>query len=181
MRPGDWMVRYRAMAGNILLVVLLILATPDISSIIIGFVLILAGTVFRGWASGFIAKDSSLATQGPYALTRNPLYFGSFIIGMGIAIAGNNLYSYGIFLTYFLVFFPYIMVVEYRRMKERFGKEFEEWAEDSHVFFPRVRKIRSTGFNISLYMRNREYRVIYFSLIVILVFIFKYIDLLKLS
>lgn len=181
MRLGDWMIRYRCAVGNILLVVLLYLSTPDISSIIIGFFMILAGTAFRGWASGFILKDRNLAKEGPYALTRNPVYFGSFIIGFGIAIAGNNIYSYLIFITYFLTFYPYIMVVEHRRMRQRFGKEFEEWAEDSHVFFPRIRKINSRDFNISLYMRNREYRVVYFSLIVILIFIFKYIDLLDIS
>ena len=38
------------------------------------------------WAAGTIRKNRVLTTHGPYAFTRNPLYFGSFIIGIGFGV-----------------------------------------------------------------------------------------------
>ncbi len=83
------------------------------------------GTFFRAWASGFINKNSELATNGPYALSRNPLYFGNFILGVGIAIAANHLYCYIIVSLYYLIFFPALMVMENNRMKQKFGQKYD--------------------------------------------------------
>ena len=45
--------------------------------------------LIRAWAAGHIVKNDRLATTGPYAHTRNPLYFGSFLIAAGFAIAAH--------------------------------------------------------------------------------------------
>ena len=47
----------------------------------------LAGLGVRIWAAGHIEKGSQLAASGPYQRTRNPLYFGSFLIGLGFTLA----------------------------------------------------------------------------------------------
>ena len=36
------------------------------------------GFIIRAWATGHIRKNDELTVSGPYALTRNPLYLGSF-------------------------------------------------------------------------------------------------------
>jgi len=53
----------------------------------VGVALALGGLTIRAWAAGHIVKNDRLATTGPYAHTRNPLYFGSFLIAAGFAIA----------------------------------------------------------------------------------------------
>lgn len=165
--------RYRAFIGIISLFIVLFFAKPDAKSIAIGFFFIMLGTFFRAWASGFINKNSELATNGPYALSRNPLYFGNFILGVGIAIAANHLYCYIIVSLYYLIFFPALMVMENNRMKQKFGQKYDSWSKGLNSFFPGIKKTSFRGFNISYYMKNKEYKVIYFSLFIVIALIFK--------
>ncbi len=176
----EFFIKYRALIGIILLLVLLYLAEPSATSITIGFFLIIAGTAFRGWTAGFLNKDTELATKGPYTLTRNPLYFANFILGLGIAVSGNTIYTYAIFVFYYFTFFPFLMAIEHHRLKKQFGEKYDEWAKKSNVFLPKIKKVDSS-FNISLYMKNREYRLLFYSLFVIAVLIFQYIRLTRAS
>lgn len=175
MNPVELLIRYRSTVGIACLVVVLWLATPTAISILVGFFLIIIGMFFRGWSSGYINKDRELATEGPYALTRNPLYFGNLVLGSGIAVSGNNLYTYSIFIGYYLFFFSFLILLERKRLKKRFGCQYDEWAKRANLFFPKIKKLNKTGFNISFYMKNREYRVLYFSLLVVVVLIVKYL------
>ncbi len=171
--PVELFIKYRAFVGILCLIALLYLAEPTPTSIAIGFFLSIAGMFFRAWASGYINKDTQLATKGPYSLTRNPLYFGNFILGLGIAVAGDNIYSYAIFLAYYFLFFPFLMIREHKRLKKKFSAEYETWAKDSHSFFPKFKKVKGRDFNISFYMQNKEYRVLYFSLFTFAIMILK--------
>jgi len=155
------------------------MAKPSPRSVAVGFFLIVAGMFFRAWASGYINKNQELATKGPFSLTRNPLYFGNFVLGLGIAVSGNNFYSYAIFFSFYLLFFPFLMVVEHKRLKKKFGEQYEAWAKDSHSFFPKIKKIKDSDFNISFYMRNKEYRVLYFSLVIIAIMILKVLQIIR--
>lgn len=174
---AEIIIRYRSFVGILCLIALLYMAEPSPVSVTVGFFFIIAGVFFRAWASGYINKDNQLATDGPFSLTRNPLYFGNFVLGLGIAIAGNNGYSYGIFFGFYLLFFPFLMILEHHRMKKKFGEIYEKYAENSHSFFPKIKKIKRSEYNISYYMRNREYRVLYFSLFVIAIMILKVLNL----
>ncbi len=165
--------RYRAFFGIVSLLIVLFIAKPNAKSIVIGFVFMMIGTFFRAWASGFINKNSELATNGPYALSRNPLYFGNFILGIGIAITANNLYAYIIFTLYYFIFFPALMIIETKRMRKKFGDKYEKWSKGLNSFFPSIKKIDLSGFNIAYYMKNKEYKVIYFSFFIIIAMIFK--------
>ncbi|MCK4943876.1 MAG: hypothetical protein KAS65_09880, partial [Candidatus Aminicenantes bacterium] len=101
---SELIIRYRSCVGIICLFIVLYLAVPTPKSISLGFFFILAGIFFRAWSSGYINKDNELAKDGPYALTKNPLYFGNFILGIGIAISCNHLWAYIIFIIYYLMF-----------------------------------------------------------------------------
>src|SRR5512136_39849 len=70
-------------------IVLLLFMRPTWRSLVLGGIVAGAGASIRLWAAGCIDKGKSLATQGPYAMTRNPLYFGSLILGFGIFIGGQ--------------------------------------------------------------------------------------------
>src|ERR1700756_3353774 len=68
------------------------LARPTWASLLAGFAIALVGIVVRALASGHIRKNAALATTGPYAYTRNPLYLGSIIIALGFIVAARNLW-----------------------------------------------------------------------------------------
>ncbi|MCP4213801.1 MAG: isoprenylcysteine carboxylmethyltransferase family protein, partial [bacterium] len=138
MKPVEIIIKYRSFVGILGLIAILYLSTPNPRSMAVGFFFIVAGMFFRGWSAGYINKDNELATLGPYALTRNPLYFGNFVLGVGIAVAGNNIFCYSICLVYYLLFFPFLMVLEHRRLRDKFGEAYEEWAHRSNSFFPKI-------------------------------------------
>jgi len=169
------LIKYRSFIGIICLIVILWLATPNAWSIFSGFFLMMAGMFFRAWSSGYINKDKELATEGPYSLTRNPLYFGNLILGSGIALASNNVSSYLIFIVYYFTFFTFLIAIERKRMRQRYGQQYEAWAKEANLFFPKIKKIEKFNFNIAYYMKNREYRVLFFSLFVIAVLIIKFL------
>ena len=68
------------------------LAQPTVLSIGIGAAIVVIGLAVRAIASGQLNKNEQLATSGPYSYTRNPLYLGSLLIGVGFALAGRNLW-----------------------------------------------------------------------------------------
>jgi len=172
-------IKYRSTVGIICLIAVLYLSEPTMVSIPTGFFIMLLGVFFRGWSSGYINKDNELATKGPYSLTRNPLYFGNFILGIGIAFAAHNIYAYVICFVFYFLFFPFLISIENKRLKKKFGEKYETWSKNLNTFFPKIKIIKDSQFNISFYMKNREYKVFYFSLLIIALLVIKYLIQLK--
>ena len=161
-RGGTWIQRWRVPLGFLSGALFLLFARPRPSTLIAGAVISVLGLLLRGWAAGHIRKNSALATSGPYAFTRNPLYLGSFLLGVGFTI-GSGFWPLGIlFAVLFLgIYFP-VMRVESGTLAQLFGESFQRYAREVPLFFPRVTPYRSgepaNGFDGNLYMRYREYR-----------------------
>ena len=115
----------------------LFFARPTVTLMVAGLVVALAGVLIRGWAAGSIRKNKVLTTHGPYAFTRNPLYFGSFLIGIGFGIASGEWWIFGLFLVFFFVIYGKTMRREEKRLAELFGDEFDRYASAVPRFVPR--------------------------------------------
>src|SRR5712692_11238828 len=83
--------RIRVPLGFLFAALYLLLARPTWRSIVLGSIVVLPGLGIRALASGHVRKNEALATSGPYAYTRNPLYLGSFLVGLGFTIAAGRL------------------------------------------------------------------------------------------
>jgi protein-S-isoprenylcysteine O-methyltransferase Ste14 len=122
----------------------------------------IVGLSIRAWASGHIRKNNVLAISGPYAYTRNPLYLGSFVLGLGFTIASGRWLLALLFVVLFLGIYLPVMRVESATLAQLFGENFQKYARAVPLFFPRATPFRSaesaTGFDRNLYMRYREYR-----------------------
>ena len=81
--------KLRLPLGFVFGIAYLIWARPTVLTLAVGGAIAFVGVVVRAWASGHIVKNRRLAVSGPYAHTRNPLYFGSFLIAAGFAIAAH--------------------------------------------------------------------------------------------
>ena len=167
-RGGTWVQRWRVPLGFVLAGVFLLLARPRPLTLAVGGAVAVAGLALRAWASGHIRKNSRLAISGPYAHTRNPLYLGSFILGIGCTIAASSgvwlfLVLAALFATLFLGIYLPVMRVEASTLAALFGEEYERYAESVPLIFPRLTAYRPAGvaaekFDASLYLRYREYR-----------------------
>lgn len=155
--------RVRLGVGWALIPPYLILAQPSRLLIIAGAVLALGGILVRAWAAGTIRKNASLAVGGPYAYTRNPLYLGSFLIGLGLAVAGGRPELLAVFIILFAVLYGRAMRDEVGKMERLFGDDYRTYARDVPLFIPRLnlqhrRSARSAAsFRLERYLKNREY------------------------
>ena len=160
-RGGTWLQRWRVPLGFLCAAVFLLLAKPTRPALIAGACVSLVGLAIRAWAAGHIRKNAQLATSGPYAYTRNPLYLGSFLLGLGFTIASGRLVLGLLFAALFLGIYLPVMRVEASTMAELFGNEYETYRRTVPLFFPRLTQFRqgeTTRFDGALYLRYREYR-----------------------
>jgi len=155
--------RWRVRVGYLLAIVVLVLAHPMPKSIAIGGVVGLIGLWVRGLAAGHLHKQETLTVSGPYAHTRNPLYFGSAILTLGAAVAMNSWIAAVLLLAYFAVFYSVVMRKEEGELRFHHGAAFEEYAKAVPLFFPRVTAAKlglgvARTFSFAQYKKNREYR-----------------------
>jgi protein-S-isoprenylcysteine O-methyltransferase Ste14 len=150
--------RIRVPLGFVFAVLYLWLAKPTVESLLIGAGLVIPGLAIRGLASGHLQKNEQLATGGPYAYTRNPLYLGSLILSVGFALAARSWWIVGgIVLLFFVIYLPVIRSEE-NFLRERFP-QFDEYAREVPSLLPRVSRFgkRSGSFSWNLYWKHREY------------------------
>jgi protein-S-isoprenylcysteine O-methyltransferase Ste14 len=140
----------------------LIWARPTILTLAVGGAIAFAGVLVRAWASGHISKNRRLAVTGPYAHTRNPLYFGSFLIGAGFAVAAHWALLLVVIAFWALVYVP-TMERERLNIRERFPDAYDRYSENVPSFIPRVTPWRDAAsdndsFDAGLYMAHGEWK-----------------------
>ena len=124
------------------------------------------GLLIRAWAAGHIRKNAALAVSGPYAHTRNPLYLGSFILGLGFTIAAANVWLILLFAALFLGIYLPVMRIEARDVATLFPADYQAYAGNVPLFVPRIIGWREpeektpavNKFDFNLYLKYREYR-----------------------
>ena len=160
-RGGTWFQRWRVPLGFIIAPIFILLARPRPWTLALGGVIGLAGLALRAWASGHLRKNDALATTGPYAYTRNPLYLGSFLIGVGFTVAAGRWELALLFALLFLGIYVPVMRVESATLEDLFGHKYRRYAQAVPLFLPRFKRyenVSATGFDSALYQRYREYQ-----------------------
>lgn len=152
--------RYRVPAGWLVGLVVLALAHPTPGWLCVGLPLAFLGESLRLWASGHIEKTKRLATGGPYAHSRNPLYLGSLLIALGVAVACASPWVLLAVGAYFLAFYPAVMREEAAFLAAKFPSEHAEWAAAVPLFWPRPAPAgaRASRFEWQRVRVNKEWR-----------------------
>ncbi len=153
------MSRYRVPSGYLAGALVFLLARPSPRSLLGGSLLAVLGEAVRLWASGHIRKTQALATGGPYAFSRNPLYLGSLLLALGVAVASASPWGVLAVAVYFLVFYPAVMREEASFLADKFP-EYAGWAREVPLFLPRLTKggPRRSRFEWAQVRANREWR-----------------------
>jgi protein-S-isoprenylcysteine O-methyltransferase Ste14 len=157
---ADFVQRLRVECGFLLLITFAWLSRPSAFSMKLGLPVSVVGLLLRGWATGHLAKDQHLATSGPYAFIRNPLYAGTLIVAAGIVLASRDAWLAIIFAAVFLFVYLPAIELEEQHLRGKFPA-YSEYAQ--HV--PRlIPSHRWTGererFSWALYRRNEEYKAL---------------------
>jgi protein-S-isoprenylcysteine O-methyltransferase Ste14 len=163
MTTADFFARWRVRLGYLLTVVVLILARPTPRAILVGGLIGLAGLSIRASAAGFLHKQEILTTIGPYAYTRNPLYFGSSLLTLGAGIAMRSWIGGFLLLVYFSLVYSFVMRREEGELRRKHGSAFDAYAASVPLFFPRFTLRAQSGgpsgsFSWAQYKKNHEYQ-----------------------
>jgi protein-S-isoprenylcysteine O-methyltransferase Ste14 len=156
--------KLRLPLGFTLGILYLMFARPSPLALITGGAIAFVGVVVRGWASGHISKNERLAVSGPYAHTRNPLYFGSFLIAAGFAVAAHWALLLVVIAFWAFVYAP-TMERERANISGRFPDAYARYAQNVPAFVPRVIPWREEsqagdGFSLALYMKHGEWKAL---------------------
>ena len=160
--------RIRVPMGFVFAAVFLWLARPSLRTMMMSLLLVVPGLWLRGYASGYVKKNAELATSGPYAHTRNPLYLGSMLIAFGFAVAAASwVILLALAVLFAAIYIPTILGEE-TYLRDNFPG-FEAYARQVPRLLPRLTPARTGGgasqgerggFSGALYRKHREYNAL---------------------
>jgi protein-S-isoprenylcysteine O-methyltransferase Ste14 len=163
--------RIRVPLGFLYGLLFLYLATPRPGFFSAGILMAGLGLALRVWASGYLDKGKQLATSGPYSWSRNPLYLGSFIMGLGFSMAAASPWLTALFLILFVAVYLPVMKREEHELTQAFGSDYVVYRDRVALFLPfnslaRILRRRASdsgrrgNFQWRKVIYNREYNAI---------------------
>ena len=159
--------RIRVPLGFLFAALYLWRAHPTGPTLAASLVLVLPGLALRGYASGYVRKNSELATSGPYAYTRNPLYLGSLMIAFGFGAASGSWLLVTLLATMFAAIYIPTILGEEGYLRTHFAG-FDEYTHRVPRLLPRWTAASGMGkggaFSRALYLQHREYNALVGSL-----------------
>lgn len=161
--PTNFWIQWRVRVGYPVGIAAFWFARPQAKWLACGAGIAILGLILRGYAAGYLRKHQQLATSGPYAFTRNPLYLGSAFLAAGFAVASRSWISALLLAVYLGIFYPVVIRREQAELEAHYGAAFVEYASRVPAFWPRFSPPRAATsapaerFSWPLYMKNREY------------------------
>ncbi len=156
---ADAVARLRVPSGFLIAIIFAWFSNPTAVSLAAGAPVSLLGLALRAWAAGCLAKNQSLATGGPYAHLRNPLYAGTLLVASGLVIAARSPLLAAITAAVFLLVYLPVIQLEEQHLRRLFP-EFAGYAETVPALWPRWRvpgRKKTNPFRWKLYLKNQEY------------------------
>ena len=129
--------RFRQFIGIAFVMLVSVAGQPERPLFFIGAVLACLGIAIRLWSSGHIKKNKALATDGPYAYVRHPIYVGNITLGFGFSIASSLWWSLPLFILILITFYPHAIRSEDEKLHRIFGEEWEQWKKNTRALIPR--------------------------------------------
>lgn len=160
--------RWRVRVTLLFVILAIVVAEPKIWSILAGIGFTLIGLLLRTWACGHLEKEKKLTTSGPYRYTRNPLYFGNLLIGLGVVTGAQSWWVLAGAIVLFGIFYSVIILSEQQKMEKLFPVEYAEYKRKVPLFFPSFFSTlprQKARFDWLLYNKNRESRALIGSVI----------------
>jgi hypothetical protein len=145
--------RLRVALGFLFGILVLLLAQPTGASLLAGTTIACAGESLRIWAAGHLNKAREVTTSGPYRWLPHPLYVGSSIMGVGLAVVSRSAIVAGLIVLYLAVTLTAAIKSEEAFLRRTFGDRYDRYRGGSAE--GRLRR-----FSVAQAMANREYRAL---------------------
>ena len=145
--------RRRVTLGFVFAIGVLYFARPTPHSLALGAAVGLVGEAIRIWAAGHLEKSREVTSSGPYRFTRHPLYLGSSIMALGVAVGCRSYVVAALVLLYMGATLAAAIRTEEAFLRERFGDAYDAYAD---ARAPHVER----AFSVERVWRNKEYRAL---------------------
>ena len=103
----------------------------------VGLPIALLGLAVRMYASGYIIKNKKLASTGPYAVVRHPLYTGNILVLIGMCLTSGLWWSWLVGVLFLWAYYPPAIEYEDRKLHRIFGAAWEAWSSGVPALVPR--------------------------------------------
>jgi hypothetical protein len=165
--------RFRVALGFVFGVFVLILAQPNAQSLILGMSIAACGEAIRVWASGHLRKSREVTVSGPYRFVAHPLYVGSSVMGVGLAIASASVVVAALIALYLVATLIAAIKSEEAFLRRTFGDQYDLYRSGVAAKRRERSAARDRRFSFAQAMANREYRAVAGLAIAILLLIWK--------
>jgi protein-S-isoprenylcysteine O-methyltransferase Ste14 len=164
--------RMRVALGFVSGVLVLILARPTGRSLLIGMSIAAVGEAIRIWAAGHLHKSREVTASGPYRFVGHPLYVGSSVMGLGLAIASASTPVAVLIAVYLVTTLTAAIKSEETYLRRTFGEQYDLYRSGVAA------KRRDPGaarrrFSLTQAMANREYRAVAGFVVALLLLVWK--------
>jgi protein-S-isoprenylcysteine O-methyltransferase Ste14 len=108
------------------------------------FLILIVAAIGRVWTAAYISgrKTHELVIDGPYSLTRNPLYFFSFLAYLGAGLAFEKLTVAFAFIVVFWLSHWATILAEESKLRYKFGDEYDDYTKTVPRFWPRIGRMK---------------------------------------
>lgn len=132
-------------------------------------ILVALGSFLRMWSAGTLVKTTELSTDGPYALSRNPLYVGTFTGGLGLTLFVHSLALFAFFVITFVLAYSGQILWEEKLLFREHGEAFKRYCTQVSRFIPTrwSRDALGGAFAFPRLVANKELRYQVFWLVMI--------------
>jgi protein-S-isoprenylcysteine O-methyltransferase Ste14 len=165
--------RLRVTLGFVFGAIVLALAQPTGRSLAIGLSVAAAGEAIRVWAAGHLNKAREVTSSGPYRWVSHPLYVGSSVMGVGLAIACASITVAVLIAVYLTTTMTAAIKSEEAFLRRTFGEQYDLYRSGV------LAKRRAGGttarrrFSMAQAIANREYRAVVGFAIAVLLLVLK--------
>lgn len=150
------------------------LAEVTPKTFLLGLPLVLLGEALRVWAGGHLTKLTGLAISGPFALCRNPIYIGTFLMTAGYLVMCNQVSLLILGMALFWLFHGGAIAYEEKLLRDKHGEDYIRYCERVPRFIPRLHlDLGDKRFSVTLLIENCEYIAVLSAAVIVGLFALK--------
>jgi protein-S-isoprenylcysteine O-methyltransferase Ste14 len=164
--------RGRVALGFVSGVLVLILAQPTGRSLLAGMSIAACGEVVRIWAAGHVHKSREVTASGPYRFVPHPLYVGSSIMGVGLAIACASVPVAILIALYLGTTLTAAIKSEEAYLRRTFGEQYDLY-RNGIAAKRRDPGVARRRFSLKQAIANREHRAVLGFVVALLLLVWK--------
>ncbi|MCX6174467.1 MAG: isoprenylcysteine carboxylmethyltransferase family protein [Ignavibacteriales bacterium] len=148
--------KYRSYTPLPFVLLMLIFQKATVTSILIGFAIVLCGEFFRLWGVSYAGSETRttdgvggtyLVVSGSFAYVRNPLYLGNMLMYLGVGIMSMALFPFLQIAALLFFFWQYTVIIKEEEgfLRTKFGKNYEDYLKVVPKFIPSLSKYSNSG------------------------------------